>query len=146
MGWVYAGTETWGNAMHVLDNFFTQGSFLLRKNAVQRSSVRACQSGTATPPFSDPVPDKSPPQQRGVLPKRGSRRRPFERREKKGQFAAAREKPSVSMGPWPWTYMPWSLLDGAQCILEACYWYRNQQRVRECSSKSPPVLRFSSAT
>ncbi|KAL6893302.1 hypothetical protein GGI43DRAFT_177811 [Trichoderma evansii] len=42
--------------------------------------------------------------------------------------------------------MPWSLLDGAQCILEACCWYRNQQSVRECSSKYPTVLRSSSAT
>lgn len=42
--------------------------------------------------------------------------------------------------------MPWSLVDGAQCILEACCWYRNQQRVRECSSKYPTVLRSASAT
>lgn len=110
--------------------------------------MRACQSGTATPPFR-----QSPPQQRGVQQKRGSSRRPFNDMRKRHSLQREQARQADETWRSPASRgavamdMPWSLLDGAQCMLEACCWYRNQQSVRECSSKYPPtVFRFSSAT
>jgi hypothetical protein len=102
--------------------------------------VRACQSGTA----NASLPIQSPPQQRGVLQKRGSSRRPF--KDMRKGTVCSENRPASRWAVAVAMDMPWSLVDGARCMLEACCWYRNQQSARECSSDSATVLRFSSAT
>lgn len=110
------------------------------------------KAGQKTPPF----PDKAARHNNVAYSKkkRGPSHRPL-KNKRRGTICSenrpdrpTRHGEAQPVSRWALTMdMPWSLLDGAQCILEACCWCRNQQSVRECSSKYPPtVFRFSSAT